>query len=480
MQFNCNGLKTKITEVLNFMELHDIPVAAIQETKLHPNTRVIAPSHTIIRQDHEKDKGGGLAFIIRNYVKYRTISLPSPSLSDETLEQQAIAIMSDETEIIVTNIYIPPISSCPQGYRPSIDHLLSFSNDHIIVGDIKAHNSAWYSALGDDARGTDISEQIADSELGILNEDCPTRVTTSCNSSPDISLTSPSLLISCTWKTETALNSDHLPIIISIQQTLDKTSSERRSFTNFSKADWEGFQHHLEEKFSRVPLRRNVYKGERCFRDIVNKAARIFIPSGRIPLVRPNFPSEAARLANERDALRKSNPSNPRIKEMNNQIRRLVTEHIRKKWRDHLDESSFKPNTKNLWRTIKELSNGQIQKKNVVISFNGVPTPNDVICANGLNHQFAPHPNYINKEIRQTKRLIHRLKPAADELTFTCETVRVAIKSTKNSKACGPDGLAPVMLKHLGPNSIKFLTSLFNLCLQDLKVPDIWKVGRTS
>lgn len=38
----------------------------------------------------------------------------------------------------------------------------------------------------------------------------------------------------------------------------------------------------------------------------------------------------------------------------------MVNERKRNKWKSHLDKCSFKTGIKNLWRTIKQLSNKQL------------------------------------------------------------------------------------------------------------------------
>jgi hypothetical protein len=50
-----------------------------------------------------------------------------------------------------------------------------------------------------------------------------------------------------------------------------------------------------------------------------------------------------------------------------------------------------------------------------------------------------------------------------------------AINQSSNSTATGPDGLASLHLKHLGPAAISYLTDLFNLSVRDVLVPAIWK-----
>ena len=46
----------------------------------------------------------------------------------------------DNTELIITNVYIPPASSCNGRYSPPIDHLLT-GTDSLVLGDFNAHHS---------------------------------------------------------------------------------------------------------------------------------------------------------------------------------------------------------------------------------------------------------------------------------------------------------------------------------------------------
>ena len=58
------------------------------------------------------------------------------------------------------------------------------------------------------------------------------------------------------------------------------------------------------------------------------------------------------------------------------------------------------------------------------------------------------------------------------------EEDNLAIRSTKNSKAFGPDNIAPIMLKHLGPISIAYITRVMNLSMSTLSIPNLWKIIR--
>ncbi|KAI5707813.1 hypothetical protein M8J77_010316 [Diaphorina citri] len=330
-----------------------------------------------------------------------------------------------------------------------------------------------------DTRGLDLVDQIDTSDFGVLNENSPTRVTNDCTSSPDITLASSELLACIDWRTKPSLNSDHVPIIVSLQRfiQIDKSKAKHKSYLNFAKADWQGFCEHVESKISKLPPPRTVHTGEKTLRGILNKAAHRYIPNGKHAEIRPNFPTDAAKLADERDSLKARDPHNPRIRTLCKEITKRVTDHIRTKWRNHLSRSSFKPETRNLWHTIKGLTNPRDRTDNTVISFNDKPIPNTKKCATEFNRQFTPHPSSYDKSVRNTIRHIHQLKQT-EPTRFNPEDVQVVIKSTNNSKALGPDNLSPIMLKHVGPLCINYLTSIFNLCMETLDFPRIWKVSK--
>ncbi len=102
----------------------------------------------------------------------------------------------------------------------------------------------------------ELAEQIDDSTFCTLtNNEAPTRIMGTCNSSPDITIASGGLINSITWRPMLTLASDHLPMIAA--------------------------------------------------------ATARFIPAGRVADLRHSFPAGAAVLANERDPLRHADPCYP-------------------------------------------------------------------------------------------------------------------------------------------------------------------------
>ena len=85
----------------------------------------------------------------------------------------------------------------------------------------------------------------------------------------------------------------------------------------------------------------------------ITNAAKRNIPAGYMPEIRLNFPTEAAKLVDERDTLHVTNPNDPHIKTLSSNMKKMVRDHIRRKWRTYQEKCEFGSGANNLWRTIK-------------------------------------------------------------------------------------------------------------------------------
>ena len=101
------------------MENNKVKVAVIQESKLTPKSKnPCIQNYTTFRKDRPHGQGGGLLIFIHRSITFSKQPSPAESLYDPHLEGLAI-------EAEIGNIYIPPASSCSNGYQSSIEHLLT-------------------------------------------------------------------------------------------------------------------------------------------------------------------------------------------------------------------------------------------------------------------------------------------------------------------------------------------------------------------
>ena len=353
LQWNANGIVSKQTELSIFLEAHNVKVAAIQESKLTAKSR--SPNiqnYTLVRQDRRLGPGGGLLFFIHNSVSFTRKPLSTMSKNDPHLEELTISIAMDNTELLITNVYIPPASSCNGRYSPPLDHLLT-GTDSLVLGDFNAHHSLWHSGTTD-TRGNQLADSVSTSSFAVLNTDSPTRLPGSANpSSPDVSLASTSLITSSEWQTHTTMSSDHLPILIGLQTTATSSPARHRTYINLKKADWTGYKQEIERKLSSRHLPTDCQKDEKLFRATLLKAASHHIPTGRRKLYTQQVPAEILAMMEERDDLRKQDPSSPRLSTMSDEITKATSDHKRRQWREFVESIDHRTDSTKLWRTIK-------------------------------------------------------------------------------------------------------------------------------
>jgi len=125
----------------------------VQETKLTEKSRdILTPGYTLVRKDRMKDKGGGLAFLVREDVIFHINPVPTVISNNPNVEYQSITIHGGNN-LTIRNIYIPPASSCQPGHNLPLQEILSSTGDDNVVvgGDFNGHHPDWHSNGAEDA-----------------------------------------------------------------------------------------------------------------------------------------------------------------------------------------------------------------------------------------------------------------------------------------------------------------------------------------
>ena len=347
----------------------------------------------------------------------------------------------DNTELLITNVYIPPASSCNGRYSPPIDHLLT-GTDSLVLGDFNAHHSLWHSGTTD-SRGNQLADSVSISSFAVLNTDSPTRLPGNADpSSPDVSLASASLITSSEWQTHTTMSSDHLPILIGLQTTATSSPAQHRTYINLKKADWTGYRQEIERKLSSRHLPTDCQKDEKLFRATLLKAASHHIPTGRRKLYTQQVPAEILAMMEERDDLRKQDPASPRLSTMNDEITKATSDHKRRQWREFVESIDHRTDSSKLWRTIKGIDGKSKQTaENEGITFTGRSHTSPKLIANSFNRQFTTSKLGKHSSSRRTRHVSKDVKRMSLEQaeSFTSDQVTSAIKSCRSSRAYGPD-----------------------------------------
>ena len=159
------------------MENNKVKVAVIQESKLTPKSKnPCIHNYTTVRKDSPHGQGGGLLIFIHRSVTFSKQPSSAESLFDPHLGELAIEAEIGNTKLIISNIYIPPASSCSNGYQSSIEHLLT-TKDSLILGDFNAHHPVPAEILDVMTRRDDLRKRDrTSSERPRLNKDIQKRI----------------------------------------------------------------------------------------------------------------------------------------------------------------------------------------------------------------------------------------------------------------------------------------------------------------
>ena len=166
------------------------------------------------------------------------------------------------------------------------------------------------------------------------------------------------LLLDSTWSTHITLGSDHLPFLTRLPG-LSTAPKRARSYVNFLRADWEGFERETELLFSSLglPPPLSYAKGKKEFTKVLATAAKHNIPAGYQKNFRGHRIPEAVRsLIEERDSCRMSDPNDHRIRILYDLIQRDIRQEAQDQWHSLIDRSDRRTNPTRYWALLRKLS----------------------------------------------------------------------------------------------------------------------------
>ena len=366
LQININGLRYKLEELKLLIHDTQADIITIKETKLTPKAKTPKiHSFTAVRTDRLHRAGGGLITLIRDNITLHTTDIPS-TINTHNTELQMVKVHINNTKhITIANIYIPPRDTISTHYKTAdtdIQHCIQYITNiphSVLTGDVNAHSTLWHS---DDHRGQLIADVIRNSDHITLNTNTPTRVSNTTlqqTSSPDITTVSNTLYNRTSWTTQHALSSDYLPIITTINIRHDyRLQQNRRTFTNYKKADWTQFTEDTESAFAQTTIPTNIHTANRIFTNIILMAEKQNIPKGKMHSNYRLFPKDIVCKITQRNNIRRANTCDPALKLLNEEIISDIQKYKRNIWKEHLHAHwDHRHNTHTLWKTIRGLSN---------------------------------------------------------------------------------------------------------------------------
>lgn len=537
--WNANGLKNKFVEFINYLQDNNIKLAAISETWLKYGDKLnfSSEAYKMYRNDRRTEIGskGGVAIIIHRSINHELLPNSHNLLLIESI---GIKIFSNAGPLKIFSVYFPgnrsPIvkNICQQKfndssdqkilhiYKQEIQKLINFDCSTLVCGDLNSKHQTW-NCIRSNATGRILFDLVSNnSNANIVYPTSPTYVPTRrCNPSVlDLIISNESSIIS-ELVTENIFNSDHLPIVFTLNlQASSNISNEHFRRYDFQNANWQRFKNILNRSTDLISIKNDMnsitHQTTQKIDELANKASDYINSAMRnsIPMSSPhnyNFSrieltSDILELKTLRNRLRRDYRNFFReidknnIREIDKEIRRRIQLLINQRWERTLEGINLQnPNTSNskLYRISKTL-----RKKNC----NLIPTlyvtrNNETITlltnsekADTLSEQFKAaheitatmrnpiHESLVHNDLSRLEQEYNIAFSANHYKTLltTPKEIKSTIKFLKNNKAPGIDGIMNKLLKHLPKKMLVLLTYLFNSIFKFSYFPIEWKKAK--
>ena len=354
--------------------------------------------------------------------------------------------INNTKHITIANIYIPPRDTTSTHYKTAdtdIQHCIQYITNiphSLLTGDVNAHSTLWHSYT-DDHKGQLIADVISNSDHITLNTNTPTRVpntTLQQTSSPDITTVSNTLYNRTSWTTQHALSSDHLPIITTSNIRHDyRLQQNRRTFTNYKKADWTQFTEDTESAFAQTTIPTNIHTANRIFTNIILMADKQNIPKGKMHSNCRLLSEDIVCKITQRNNIRRANTCDPALKLLNEEItsdiQKTQTKHMEGALRRSLGSQAQHTHSleDHTWSIQQSTTTHTL---NTSITFNNKIATTPTHIANCFTKQFTVK-HATHKTNRHINRATHNMQ--GYNITLTTSQVQEAIKQSKKYQFTG-------------------------------------------
>lgn len=287
------------------------------------------------------------------------------------------------------------------------------------------------------------------------------------------------------------LCSDHNPVFLSVNFSYDKTNQKK--VFDFTRADWNYFRDLLNRDIDlkfHINTKDKVEYHVKSFVNSINKSAEKSIP--RIKPTKNLFvlPRLIGALIRCKNRLRKTkqNFSTQHNKDRYKVMQKLVNSKISKYVNDKIknDLVNLKCSDGSLWKKTKKFTK-KMSDIPTIQNESGQFLNTDREKANGFASYFSTlstenkelGKKYFSDKVKRTVNQTVNHQIDMNEIKFaSIKEVRKAIKSLKNKKAAGSDGISAKLIKNLPQKAIVYLVKIINGVFVTGHYPSEWKVAK--
>ncbi len=224
---NCQSLRNKSHIVFDFINTQGLDILALNETFLTANSNHINQiiNYQLLRCDRNHSKGGGVALVINNNIKFELIN----RVSNQNEEYIAILLKNKNVDTMLITAYTHPSS------KTNYKFLEKFSKEYkniIVLGDMNATHPYWSCPLTNN-RGKSLHEIMVKNSLMSHNDNQPT--SQKSNNIIDLILSSINLSQNITkFQVHKEKISDHWPVTCEMTNLTELKTHTHTNWTKFT------------------------------------------------------------------------------------------------------------------------------------------------------------------------------------------------------------------------------------------------------
>lgn len=442
------------------MKNNSVNVATLCETWFKSGSFINFPGYWLVRKDRE-DGRGGVAILISKSLYFEE-SDPLPNISNK-ISSTVIGIkLSQGSNLHIVSVYVQPRT------RISVNEweafLRAIPKPYILAGDFNAHHTCWGCDIIDTS-GTNLLEAVNNQNIVYLNNGNPTIVptlNTVHKSAVDLTFCTSGLAGQLVWSLlDDPSGSDHLPILIHGQVSLEQTAVTQIRKWRIGKADW--------SRYSAEVTTTEIQSYESFITEL-NRAAELSVPKIKIRTktgtlnnrAKSWWTEECQAAIGRRKELFTAYQTNPNLnnylnyKKQDAVSKKVTREAKRNEWKKYCSSLSKSVPLKTVWERLNRFKNAKIPKF--------PPISKDQIWLPLFLQQITPDWVQIPpKEILANVAREEQVQEDDQYLLnpFTLLELNNTLKNLSNSSP-GKDNIHYPMLSNLLPAAKNTLLGLFN------------------
>ncbi|KAF2359201.1 Endonuclease/exonuclease/phosphatase [Trinorchestia longiramus] len=486
IQFNCNGISSKLSELKLHIYATKPEVVCLCETWLMdtaPKPKFVGYVATwCLRVGGVR--GGGLAILVSQDIPFHLLRLEP---FDGSLELQGVTLNTASGFMDIINVYNP---NQPFSLSELKHYLQQLNHTFLFLGDFNVHSPLWDERSRTNPAGRALEEMLDTFQVGIINNDSPTYIDrgVGTTSTLDLFFATHNLVRTSEVRTGPDLGSDHFPVCCTLGVVPVRLPMGAAQHWKLGAADWTKWTSYLNAHTDQTPVGPcNAIMGNDFLLAAINSAAEKSVPmsTGRTGISRATPWWDAA--CSKAVALRRrakgqlfrcpSQENLIRYKRLEAVVKKTILLKKRNSFAQYVGALTCSTPNASVWWCIRNIS-GRASRPNYPV---GGPHATALEKTKIFSKHFRRHSPTTattgsDESIRVNNANYFETEESREVPCLTMEELNSSLSALKN-KAPGQDGVYDRFLQKLPLHWKKELLCVYNTSLYTGCVPPGWKWG---